>query len=228
MAHDGHMKPEHRAARQLREGGYTRAKDGNIHGDHAQDASMVRKAISQHDAQLHSPGKSHDGKTRLKLRSGGMVTGHKPKQRPDRRARGGDVNDMRGRDLPNDAGGNVNEHSARAKGGSVGKKGRVIINIRSGGQQDQQQLQAAHQAGIQQGTMLGARAAAAKMAGGAPGGPPPGAPPGGMPPGPGARPMMPPPGAPPGGGMPPRPPGPMARGGPLRGPDGRFTGGAVA
>lgn len=237
MAHEGHVKPEHRAARQLRESGYARRKDGDIHGAAAADARMIGAGVHQHEAALHkgSP------RTKLKLRSGGKVPGCEPKGRPDRRARGGgmDVNEMAGRDLPNDAQGNVNERSARAKGGGVGDKkhGRVVINIKAGGGDDQQKMQAAHQAGIQQGAMLGARAAAAKMGGG-PGGPPPGAgmpppgaggPPGAMPP----HPMMPPPGAggPPG--MPPRPmppgAGPMRSGGALRprGLDGRFSGGAL-
>lgn len=315
MAHEGHVKPEHRAARQLRESGYSRRKDGDIHGDAAADARMIGAGVHQHEAALHkgSP------RTKLKLRSGGKVPGCEPKGRPDRRARGGgmDVNETMGRDLPNDAQGNVNERSARAKGGKIRraqggdfgeganiygpavrgmgskgyaempdtaldvgaiqqgmvgedsgqqrlqrflknekrpiasednyrakgggvgdkKHGRVVINIKAGGGDDQQKMQAAHQAGIQQGAMLGARAAAAKMGGG-PGGPPSGAgmpppgaggPPGAMPP----HPMMPPPGAggPPG--MPPRPmppgAGPMRSGGALRprGPDGRFSGGAI-
>lgn len=151
----------------------------------------------------------HKGETETKLRKGGFVPGLAAAARPDRYARGGKV-----------------KH-----------KGKVIVNINAGGQDDPGKLQAAHQAGIQQGAMLGARAVAARMGGGA-GGPPPGGPPGGGAPSPG--PMMAPPGPPPGPPGPPMAPGapgmmprrPFAQGGNIqmmrrRDLKGRFLGGAV-
>jgi hypothetical protein len=194
-----------RGGRMLRESGYKH------HADEPEDRKMIEKAVHQHDGQLHSEHGSHVGRTKLKLNRGGKVKGAHPKERVDRRARGGHV-----------------------KG-----HGKTIINVNAGGEQGgQQQAAMAHQQGMQQGIQMGARAAAQKLAGGAPGGPPGGgAPPprppmmppqgGGMPP-PG---MMPPGGAPPGA-MPPRPmppPGPMARGGKVtrRDEHGRFLGGAL-
>lgn len=109
----------------------------------------------------------------------------------------------------------------RARGGKVGKKGKVIINIQAGG--GGQDAEAAHQAGMQQGAMMGAKAAAAKLAGGPPPGAMPPRPPMGAPPGAGGPPppgMAPPPGAmPPGGPMGPGgpPPGMHSRGGATRG-----------
>ena len=171
------------------------------------DAAQDKKEVARgvHKHEAHM----HKGEKETKLKSGGSVHGYEPSERPDRRARGGKV---------------------KSKG-----KGKVIVNINAGGQDDQQKIQAAHQAGIQQGAMLGARAAAARMGPGAgsppglppgpPGGPVAGPPPMAGPPGPmpGAPGMMPP-------GMPPRRP--FAQGGNVammrrRDLKGRFMGGAV-
>jgi hypothetical protein len=219
-----HEKPHERGHRQLREAGYAHHKHGDIHKDAAQDLQMIAGAVHKHEAHLHK------GQPKTKLRRGGKVPGHEAHGRPDRRARGGMVSI----DQPDDAEGSMHAHSARARGGHVGKKGgKTIINIHAGGgeQGNPQREQMAHQAGMQQGAQLGAKAVLAKIGGGAGGPPPGGPPPGGMPPGgmPG-RPMMPPPGA--GPGMPPPgaggPPMPMrARGGAMRDSCGRFTGGAV-
>lgn len=90
MAHE--HPGRHVAERQLREGGYHRPRDGNIHGDARADAKMVRSAINQHDDQLHG-GK----KTKLRLKSGGRVHGEEPGCRPDRRARGGETGKKHGK-----------------------------------------------------------------------------------------------------------------------------------
>jgi hypothetical protein len=223
-----HEKPHERGHRQLREAGYEYHKGGgDIHTDAAQDRVMIAGAVHKHEARLHP------GEPKTKLRRGGHVKGKEAKHRVDRRARGGMVSI----DQPDDHQGTTNAHSARARGGHVGKKGgKTVINIHAGGgeQGNPQREQMAHQAGMQQGAQMGAKAVLAKMGAGA-GGPPPGGPPMGGPP-PGA--MPPGAGGPPPGAMPPRPgmpppgaggpPMPMrARGGSLRDGCGRFTGGAV-
>ena len=183
-----------------------------------------------------------------KRKRGGGIHGEGVKHRPDKRARGGGLGELEEKkhDLPNDAQGNVNEASARARGGHVPKgKGKTIINIDASHKGDPEKEQMAKQEGMK----AGAQMVAQKMqgAGGAPGGgappmpphppmmPPPGGmppgampgmPPGGAPPMPPPRPPMPPPGAggPPG--MIPHPP--MRDGGRMRNPsNGRFLGGGV-
>lgn len=238
MSEHHHEKASERGVRHLRESGYHHRAEKHIHGDAKQDETQIARGVHKHESNMHS------GKPKTKLRGGGHVPGHEAKHRMDRRARGGMIHD----DQPDDAQGNVNVHSARARGGATGhgKKGggKTVINLHVGdGGGGAQKEQMAHQAGMQQGAQM----VAAKLAGGGggapPGGPPPGAmpprppmaggmpppggAPGGMPPGAGMppRPMMPPGGAPPPGMMPPR-----ARGGSMPMRDcttGRFTGGAV-
>jgi hypothetical protein len=195
----------------LREAGYK-------HPDAKADAALVKRMVK--------PGA-------LKRARGGKVEGEKPRERVDRRARGGDI----AFDQPDDADGNVHANSARARGGHVGSKAKpkVIVNVAQG---DPEKEQMAHQTGMQQGLQLGARMAAQKMggAGGAPRPPmappgpgmaAPGGAPGGLPGGVGMAPRPMPQGVPqrPGMGM----PGAMARGGAMvrRHNDGRFAGGAV-
>ena len=140
-------------------------------GDVAQDAKMDQEAIGEHESHLHKG----EPKTKLHLKRrkrGGTVKGEAPKERFDKRARGG-------------------------RTGKGGKSPKVAVVVHAGGND-----QAARQEGLQQGMQLGARAAAAKMAApphppmpppgpggpGGPGGPmPPGMPPQAMP----GRPPMP-------------------------------------
>lgn len=58
------------------------------HADAKADEAMIRKAIGEHDKQLH--GGKH---TRLKFKRGGHVEGGRSKSRPDCRARGGSTDD---------------------------------------------------------------------------------------------------------------------------------------
>lgn len=112
------------------------------------------------------------------------------------------------------AGGNVtgkqpaDRPDRRARGGKIGT---VVINVKTGGQDDQAKEKAAAQAGLQKGVQMGAQMAASKMAGGPPPGPAGGPPPGPGPGGP-SGPMMPPPPMGAGPGAPP-PMVPRARGG---------------
>lgn len=69
--------------------------------DESEDKDMIKKAIDQHDDQLHG-GK----KTRLKLKHGGAAEGEKEAERMDRPKR---------------------EH--HAKGGAAGKKGGTKVNV---------------------------------------------------------------------------------------------------
>ena len=236
-----HKGREH-AARMLREGGYARHKDGDIHADAAADKKMVVKAVHQHDQQLH-----HGKHTHLKLRGGGKVHGKEAECRPDRRARGGEIGVTHGlkAEKHEETVGEWAPAERRAAGGHIGKKAKhskVIVNVHAAPEGDPQREQQAHQMGMQQGARMGAQAAMQRMAGaGGGGGPPAGQmrPPGGMaggpPPGGAPGGPMPGGGAPPGAGMAPRPmppgagaPGPMmASGGAMRDRLGRFTGGAV-
>lgn len=169
------------AEEHVKKAGY--ASGGHV-SDESQDRKMITKAVHEHEEHDH-PGKKE---TKLKIKAGGKVHGMKPKERMDRRARGGETS----------------EH----KGGKKG--GHTHINIMvgkpdDGGDDAKQQLamQQGMQQGKQQGVKLGMALGAKQAGGGGPpmGAPPPhppmgGPPPGGMPPG---GPM----GAP--GGMPPRP-----------------------
>lgn len=124
-------------------------------GEVAADIDRDKKAIGQHEEHLHKG----EPKTKLRLRRGGSVHGVEPKERLDKRARGGA---MKGKHKPN-----------------------VAVIIHAGGAGDQEKQQAAQQ-GLQMGAALGARQAAAQMQpkppmGGAPGMPPQGMPPGGAP-----------------------------------------------
>lgn len=87
-----------------------RAFGGAVHEDAKEDAAMITKGIHQHDAQLH--GKTGKSATKVHLRGGGKVEGHKAKHRLDR-----------------------THHDKRAEGGAAGgkekaagKKG-VTVNI---------------------------------------------------------------------------------------------------
>ena len=64
----------------LKSAGYARG------GDAEQDKKMIKKAIDEHDAQLHGGKKTH-----LKLKHGGMIEGKKTEKRADKYARGGSV-----------------------------------------------------------------------------------------------------------------------------------------
>lgn len=139
----------------------TCSRAGYAHGgeiteaeDERKDKGLIKRAVRQHDTQLHSSSKSHVGRTKLKLAGGGMVHGEEPGARPDKKSRSGH------------------------------KPAPVQIKIATGGGGGgQQEAMAAHQAGLQQGIQVGARAAAAKMAGaGGPPGMPPRPPMGGPPP----------------------------------------------
>lgn len=82
-----------RAKRHLKAGGYVGG-----HGEaKSEDKAIVRKAIGEHDRQLHSKTGSHVGKTRLKFKRGGHVEGKASAARPDRkrRASGGGSSDPR-------------------------------------------------------------------------------------------------------------------------------------
>lgn len=72
--HSQHMRAKHLMART----GYASG------GDVSQDKAMIRKAIDQHDDQLHGGKKTH-----LSLKTGGAVEGHKSGGRLDKLARGG-------------------------------------------------------------------------------------------------------------------------------------------
>lgn len=162
-------KQQREAEAYVKKAGYARG------GDVAQDKSMVRAGVGQHEGNMHR-GKA---RTSLKLATGGIVSGNETPARLDKRARGGGITPG----LP---------------GKSRGTNVNIMLHTA-----DQEGRQKAAQQGMQQGAMLGAKAAMAKMGGapgapgapsGAPGGPPPGAPPGGgmmpqpRPPMPGMRP----------------------------------------
>lgn len=193
-----------RGARMLREGGY-------VHSDVAADKKLIEKAIHEHENHEH--GGVH---TKLKLKTGGKVKGGAPKHRPDYRARGGGVHGPTA-DQPDDAQGNDNARSARARGGRTKGPSKVIVNVNAAPEKQPVPIPVPGRP-----PMAGPPPGGAMPPGA--GGPPmmpPGAAPGGMPPGAMAgRPPMPGPGA-----MP--PPGVRARGGAMRDRAGRFTGGAV-
>lgn len=84
--HSRHSQRQ-KAHHMLSRAGYARggAASGIGREDKAEDAAMVRKGVAEHESALHkgSP------KTKLKLASGGAVSGHAAPQRLDKRARGG-------------------------------------------------------------------------------------------------------------------------------------------
>lgn len=127
-------------------------------------AKKVEEGVHEHEDHMH-PGKK---KTKLKLRRGGHVKGEHPKDRLDRRARGGSL-------------------------GGGKKKGNVAVIVHAGGDENRAKQEGIQQ-GLQLGRLAGARQAMAMRGGQAPpparppmppgqpglGGPPGGAP--GMPP----------------------------------------------
>lgn len=79
-----HARAEHEAHAHahLHRSGYAR---GGRMSDERQDKAMVEKGVHQHERHDHKGEKETD----LKLKGGGKVKGHHPKERMDRRARGG-------------------------------------------------------------------------------------------------------------------------------------------
>lgn len=67
------------------DGGYASGGRLNNETDAAKDKRMISKAVGQHETHDH-PGTP---KTKLKLRSGGKVSGAKPAGRADKKGRGG-------------------------------------------------------------------------------------------------------------------------------------------
>lgn len=211
---DHGVEARERAHHMLSRGGYSGGECSEADGGKVSKATIavVKKAVHEHDKQEH-PGKH----TKLRLKAGGEVHGKKEAHRPDRRARGGEMEDADEklmRHNPEGSSGESGEAEGRAKGGrhEGGGKGKIgAVNIAIGNPEKEQQ---AKQQGVQAGMQIGMQKGAAMAkagAGGPPGAPPPGAGPGGppMPPHPMAGP---PPGAggPPPGGMPPGGPPPGA------------------
>lgn len=148
------------------------------------------------------------GQDRQAFKSGGAVSGDIPAMRPDKRARGGNLNGVAGVDRRYQAEGINQPHGPeqhRANGGNIGSHGHKVRGRHSGphtvnvivgkGSDDGGKEQAAHQAGMQQGAQMVMQ----KIAASAP------------------RPPMAPP---PGGGAPPGAPGPMVGGPPMMGSPG--------
>jgi len=81
-----HEHPSHRAARFIRESGYSTGGDIKVPG---KVTKIVRKAIRQHETAEH--GGKHET---LKLKTGGAVKGKAAAARPDKRPRGGKVGNI--------------------------------------------------------------------------------------------------------------------------------------